>query len=430
MKLIASLLCSLACAGPWAVAQPTLATASPLPVAAAATEGFEATRLARLPAFLQTATDARGYLGAVMLIARHGKLVQWQAVGSRDLARREPMARDAIFRLYSMTKPIASVAALMLVEEGRLGLDDPVARHLPAFANLRLFGDGTVGAPARTLTIRHLLTHTAGFATGGGLDAGFDAATRLLTRADLPQSVDLNDFATRVAGVPLGAEPGTRFGYDGVNTEVLARVVEVASGERFDAFLQRRIFAPLRMVDTGFAVPPDARTRIAAITTMGPDNVLVALPGPQTRLPGESLRAYPSGAGGLYSTGPDYLRFCQMLLNGGTLDGAQLLKRETVMLMMQDQLASMTPPLAGPTSLATGEGFGLGGSVVTDPARRGRRASLGAFGWSGAASTYFTIDPKEGMIAILLLQHLPRDDVADLPKLGSPFYNLVYQALE
>jgi len=415
------LACLLALAG--------VARAQPLPPAEPPGAGFDA---ARLDDFMRAATGAHGYLGGVVLVARRGRLLAWQAWGARDTARSEPMTRDAIFRLYSMTKPIASVAALMLVEAGRLGLDDPVARHLPAFADLRVFAGGSAAAPrlrapARVLTIRHLMTHTAGFATGG---AGLEEPTRLMTAAELPRSADLADFATRVAAVPLGADPGTRFGYDGVNTEVLARIVEVASGERFEAFLQRRIFAPLRMTDTGFAVPPSDRARIAAITTIDSAGALAPLPGRQSTNPGEALNAYASGAGGLYATGTDYLRFCQMLLDGGTLDGVRLLQPATVALLMRDQLAALAPPLALPTSLNPGEGFGLGGSVVTDAAQRGRPGALGAFGWSGAASTYFTIDPARDMIAILLLQHLPGDDAGrGLPKLGDRFFNLVHQAI-
>ena len=414
----------------WACAQALAgaAAAAPLPVASPASEGFSSARLARLETFMRSATNAPGYLGAVTLIARHGKLVDWRAFGQRDLARGSPMARDSIFRIYSMTKTVATVALLMLMEEGRLTLEDPIAEHLPAFAKARVFAGGTADAPAlrapeRPITIRHLLTHTAGFATGG---PGMEEAARLLERAELPRSADLQDFADRVSRAPLGADPGTRFNYDGVNTEVLSRLVEVVSGQRFDAFLQQRIFEPLRMVDTGFSVPARERERIADLTAMGSDGRLTLGPGRSAVAPGEMLNAYFSGAGGLYSSGPDYLRFCQMLLNGGELEGAQLLGRKSVELMTRDHLAQLDPPV---TPFSRAEGFGLGGSIVIEVARRGRLSSIGAFGWSGAASTYFTIDPAEQLIAILLMQHLPRDDVPDLPKLSAKFYNLVYQAL-
>ena len=411
MKLLAPLLCSLG-----------LALAGP----AAAAEGVSTERLARLHTFMRAATDERGYLGAVTLIARNGRIVDWQAYGSQDLTRRTPMAKDAIFRIRSMTKPIASVAVLMLMEEGKLTLEEPVARWLPEFAGAKVFAGGTADAPAlraakRPITIRHLLTHTAGFATG----AGFAEPAKLLERAQVSTSPDLATFARRLASVPLATDPGERFSYDGVGIEALSRLVEVASGEPFDTFVQRRIVAPLKMVDTGFSVPAAKRGRIAEVSMIGPGGTLVQAPGSQA---GEQLNAYPSGAGGLYSTAGDYARFCQMLLNGGTLDGVTILGRKTVELMTMNHLTQLTPPV---NEFSDAEGFGLGGFVVLDVARRGRPGSVGAFGWSGSMSTYFTIDPKEKLTAILMLQHLPRDDATlpELPKLSVRFYNLVYQAL-
>ena len=384
--------------------------------------GVSAERLQRLTDFLQADTAPGGHLGAVALVQRDGAVVYQRAFGQRDLARREPMTTDTIFRIYSMTKPIASVALLMLMEEGKLALDDPLAQYLPEFAGQRVWATPEWRASARPVTLRLLLTHTAGFATGGG-----DAARSLLEAAAPWSASTLADYARRVAGAPLAADPGTRFQYDGVNTEVLSRVIEVVAGERFDAFLRRRIFGPLQMVDTGFSVPAAKRARIADISAVGPAGTLVLAPGRSAAMPGEPLNDYPSGAGGLYSTAADVLRFARMLLGDGTLEGARLLGRKTVELMRSDQLAHLAP-IAG---LSAGEGFGLGVSVVVDPAKRGRLASAGAFGWTGAASTWFTIDPRERMIAILLMQHLPRDGApGELPKPGIKFHNLVYQALD
>ena len=338
------------------------------------------------------------------------------------------MREEAIFRIYSMTKPITSVAALVLVEEGRLRLDDPVARYLPELAGLQRFAGGTADAPrlrplTRTLTVRHLLTHTAGFATGG---EGREEATRLLERADASSADDLAGFVTRVARAPLAEEPGTSFRYDGVNTEVLARVIEVASGQSFEAFLRQRILAPLGMHDTGFSVPLDQRGRVVDITTRSPQGTLVVADGPSAREPGARLRAYDSGAGGLYSTAADYLRFARMLAEGGTLEGTTVLRRDSVDLMMRDHLSLLSPAVPSPTP---GEGFGLGGYVVTDTKTSTRAGSTGQFGWSGAASTYFTIDRQRGIVAILLAQHLPGEGANELPKLSGDFYRLVYQAL-
>lgn len=391
------------------------------------TPGFSAERLERLSQFLRRDTAPGGHLGAVALVHRQGRTLYLQAVGQRDLARTEPMAADTIFRIYSMSKPIASVALLMLMEEGRLTLDDPVARHLPEFAGLQVWAGGTAAAPqlrapARPLTLRHLMTHSAGFATRGG-----DAAHELLRAASPESATTLDGYAKSVASAPLGADPGTRFAYDGTNTEVMSRVIEVVSGEPLARFLQRRIFTPLGMRDTGFSVPAAERQRIADISAVGPGGSLVRAAGRSAVNPGEPLNDYPSGAGGLYSTAADYLSFARMLLADGILDGQRLLGRKTVELMRTNQLAQLDP-IAG---LAPGEGFGLGVSVVIDPARRGRLASAGAYGWSGAATTYFTIDPHEQMIALLLMQHLPRDDaLGELPKPSVIFHNLVYQALE
>ncbi|WP_235570099.1 serine hydrolase domain-containing protein [Lysobacter sp. Root916] len=401
---------------------------SPLPESAPEAQGYSAPRLQRLHAFMDQTTGADGYLGGISLIARNGRIVDWRAYGYRDLARSRPLQRDDIFRIYSMSKTVTSVAVLMLMEEGKFALDDPISRYLPGFEAPRVVAGGSIDAPrlrpaARPITIRHLLTHTAGFAA---VRPGDDIALGLLQRADPHAARDLRGFVERLSRVPLAADPGTRFGYDGAALETLARLVEVGSGLSFDDFLRQRVFAPLRMRDTGFSVPAAQRARVVDITRMGDDGHLRLDDGPSAREPGAPLNAYPSGAGGLYSTAGDYLRFCQMLLAGGTLDGQTLLGRKTVELMMRNQLTMLNPPV---TQFSDAEGFGLGGYVVLDPALRGQPGSVGQFGWSGAASTSYTIDPQERLVAILLLQHLPREDRADLPRVARRFYGLVYQGL-
>ena len=404
------------------LAGPALAAlATLLPLRARAAAGFDAARLRRLSDFLDADTAPGGHLGAVVLLAREGRVLHWRAHGRRDLARREAMPPDAIFRIYSMSKPIASVAALMLMEEGRLTLDDPVARHLPEFGALPL------RTPGRVPTLRHLLTHTAGFAVDPA-----DPAFAEMQRAAPQAAADLAGFARRLAAVPLAADPGTRFRYDGVHTDALCRVVEAAAGQPFGRFLQQRIFDPLGMADTGFEVPPAQRHRIADISAMGTDGRLeLATEDRSAAAPGTRLRDYDSGAGALYSTAGDYARFAQMLLDEGRVghggDGRRLLARHTVALMRRHQLAHLDP-IAG---LGPGEGFGLGVSMLLDPARRGRLGSVGSFGWPGAATTTFTVDPQERLVALLLMQHLPRAGAAGEPaRPTAPFYNLVYQALE
>ena len=337
------------------------------------------------------------------------------------------MRPDAIFQIYSMTKPITSVAALLLMEEGRLTLEDPVSRFVPQFASMQVLEGGNADsarlrAAARPITIKHLLTHTAGFAAGEKLSG--PAVERML-EARLDESPSLEAHAVSVSALPLANDPGTRFSYDGVSTEVLSRVIEVAAGMPFDEFLRTRILEPLRMLDTGFTVPPGERTRIVEMTSTDDAGRLVTA-GAALNPSGEMLKRYPSGAGGLYSTAGDYARFCQMLLNGGELDGAQILGRKTVELMLANHLTHLSPPV---NEFSDAEGFGLGGYVVLDPARRGQLGSVGQFGWTGAAATWFTIDPQEQLIAILMMQHLPRRLPRDPPRLGRPFNNLVYQAL-
>ncbi|MFT3791391.1 MAG: serine hydrolase domain-containing protein [Rudaea sp.] len=390
--------------------------------------GFSATRLKRLDDFLQRVTGAHGYPGAVVLLARDGEAPTLRTYGYRDLARTEPMPVDAIFRIYSMSKTVTTVAVLMLLEEGRIGLDDPIAGYLPAFADVRVFAGGTADvprlrAPARAITIHDLLTHTAGFATGA---AGDEGRAALVERADLHAAASLDEYVARLARVPLAHDPGTRFGYDGMSIEPLARLVEVVGGQPFDRFVEARILAPLGMRDTGFSVPREKRARLVELVTSDADGRLVAADMRGVREPGAMLNAYPSGAGGLYSTASDYARFARMLLDGGTVNGVTLLGRKTVETMLRNHLANALLPAPG---LHEGEGFGLGGSVVLDATRRGRLASDGAFGWSGAASTYYLIDPRERLVAILLAQYLPRNEGHDLPKINATFHNLVYQAL-
>jgi len=415
----------------WCIALPGLAgVATPLPAARAETQGISSARLQRLHDFMRQATGDDGYLGGVTLAARNGRIVDWQAYGHRDLARRKPMRKDAIFRIYSMTKTVTSVAVMMLVEEGKLTLEDPLSRYLPGFAAPQVLIGGSIDAPKlrpadKPVTLHALLTHTAGYPAGVKSD---ELAIQLMERIDPHGAADLRGFAERMSRVPLAADPGTRFGYDGASLELLARVVEVASGQSFQSFLQQRIFDPLRMRDTGFRVPAAQRSRVADLTTMDKDGRLRIADTASARHPGEPLNAYTSGAGGLYSTAGDYARFAQMLLDGGTLDGHTLLGRKTVELMLRNHLTMLDPPV---TQFSDAEGFGIGGYVVIDAAKRGQLGSPGQFGWSGAASTSYSIDPQEHLLMILMLQHLPRDDGGkDLPRISRNFYDLVYQALQ
>ena len=374
----------------------TSVAALPLPSGDPASEGFSTARFERVHDLMQGATRSGDYLGAVTLIARNGKIVDWRAYGHLGPAKNVAMRPDSIFRIYSMTKTVATVAALMLVDAGKIALDDRLGAHLPEFSN-------------RPVTIRQLLTHTSGFATPS---------------TAMEMSADLKAYSEAAAASAQAAAPGSRFEYNSVNTEVVSRVIEVVSGKSFETFLRERIFLPLGMPDTGFTVPVDQRHRIAAMTSTDGNGRLMSWPAGDSKVPGESMRPYFSGAGGLYSTAGDFARFCQMLLDGGRLDGTTILARDTVATMMTNQLTSLDPPRS-----QFGEGFGLGGFVNLDQPGRKRPGSAGAFGWSGAAATYYMIDPHERMFAILLMQHLPRGLSRDPLKISLTFYNLIYQSL-
>jgi len=407
--------------GLWLIDAAPAASWTPLPPSSS-TEAA-ASFFAGAHALLEENTGATGYTGGVLLVARGGRLLDWRAFGHRDLAREHALRRDDIFRLYSMTKPIASVAAMMLVEAGELDLDTPVAEYLPELAGLQVLDAGERRAPKTPLTLRHLLTHTAGFAAGL---PGDEAAQAIHDRIEPSAADTLRAYVERLARVPLAADPGTRFGYEAAPLEVMARLVEVRSGRPFEVFLRERIFAPLGMRDTRFSVPTDQRHRVVDLTAMGTDGALRIDPSPSAQTPGAPLRAYPSAAGGLYSTAADYARFCQMLLAGGTLDGQRLLRRETVDAMFSNQLGFLSRPV---TQFSDGEGFGFGGYVVIDAAKRGAGRN-GQWGWSGAASTSFWIDRELDAFGIVLLQHLPNGAANDLPRIARPVQARVLQALQ
>ena len=362
-----------------------------------------------------------GYPGARLLLATgDGEPIVDIAAGHADIARSRPLGRDAIYRIYSMTKPIVSAAALRLVGQGHARLDDPVALHLPALAGLQVLERGRLRDPLRAVTVRHLLTHTAGFAVADG------EALRLREAAGLERSASLADLVERLRGVPLERDPGTRFVYDGLATDVLGRLVEVWSGQALDAYLQAEFFAPLGMRDSGFEVAADHRERLVELGRIDAHGRLVPADAQPGSVAGAPLRPYPSAAGGLYSTASDYLAFARMLLARGRHGDRQLVPAELVDAMFQDQLASMglDHPYADERP---GRGFGLGLSVLIDPSANGRSGAPGQAGWSGAASTYFVIDPARASVGLLMLQHLPGDHAGELPRVALSFYNHLQQ---
>jgi CubicO group peptidase (beta-lactamase class C family) len=378
----------------------------PLPAGSAERLGFSVERLGRMHTRLKDFVDKGQYAGIVSLIARHGQIVDWQAWGQRDREARLPMEKDTIFRVYSMTKLVTSAAIMQLHERALLRLDDPVEKYLPALAKRQVFTGGSSSAPelvpaTRSVTIKDLLTHTAGYMYPGGkspLDEIY-AAEKVIAA----QTID--EFIERLAKVPLAHQPGERFTY-GLNTDVLGAVVARVAGQPFDVYVAQHITAPLKMSDTAFDVPAAKRSRVAKVYSAEKGSGLVPVPADQLVMTSFDKARMHWGGGGLFSTAADYARFGQMLLNGGELDGTRVLGRKAVELMMTNALTHTPTPYRAGTDY---DGFGLGGSIRVDLARSARLGSEGQFGWSGAATTYFNIDPQERTVALVLAQHFPMD---------------------
>ncbi len=387
------------------------AVAQPLPLTTPADTGFSAERLAAMHRTIDGFVDAGKYSGYITLIARDGRIVDWQAHGWQDIEAKVPLQKDSIVRLHSMTKIITSVGILMLIEDGKLKLGDPVEKYLPALKDRKVLVGGSADAPvlepaARPITIRDLLTHTAGYYYPESWSAE-PVPIELMKRADPFSADNLDEFVARVAKIPLHQQPGTKFRY-GIHTDLLGAIIEKVSGQKLSQFLQERIFGPLGMTDTAFWVPADKRTRLAKTYFHSPDGKLAATPA-VNRTPPTAEHGVLSGGGGLFSTAGDYVRFAQMLLNGGELDGKRLLSPKSVELMRQNHIAH----LADPHPFARPElGFGLGVRMITDLGRSPFLGSAGMFGWDGAATTIVWMDPQEHTVAIFLAQHMPFDEDA------------------
>jgi CubicO group peptidase (beta-lactamase class C family) len=396
--------------------------------------GFDPARLERLDAHFRRYVDDGRLPGWLMLVSRAGSIAHLSTYGRRDVEADLPVEADTLFRIYSMTKPITSVAAMMLYEEGAFELKDPVSAFIPAFAETAVYRSGSTMNPvtepaSEAMRVWHLLTHTAGLTYGFHHAHPVDAMYRTAGfEWGSPPGVDLAAACDLFAQQPLLFQPGTEWNYS-VATDVLGRVVEVASGRPLDVFLRERIFEPLGMTETTFSVAPDDADRLAALYTRDPGS------GGTMRIDfmGEAaLRepVYLSGGGGLVSTAADYHRFSQMLLRGGELDGQRLLGTRTVEYMTRNHLPGDTDletfgrPLFAETSF-DGVGFGLGFSVVLDAAQNKVLSSEGEYSWGGAASTMFWVDPVEGITALFLTQLLPSSTYPLRPQMKQ----LVYQAL-
>jgi CubicO group peptidase (beta-lactamase class C family) len=394
----------------WTLASLSLSAAS-LSVGKPEDAGMSSERLRRVHEAMQRHIDAHEISGAVTVVARRGRVVNLEAHGFMDLETKKPMARDAIFRLASMTKPVTAVAVLMLVEDGRIRLNDPVSRFIPEFKSTKVAmasPGGIFTVPAeREITIRDLLTHTSGLGSGGIAQVEFDNIPRLL-----PDT--LATYIPLLGAAPLDFQPGSKWAYSGrAGPDVLSRIVEIISGQSYDQYLATRIFEPLGMKDTFFYPPDDRRSRL---TTLYLRNGLQKAPNQE----GISSRTYFSGGGGLMSTAEDYLQFASMLLNGGVLNGRRLLGPRTVELMASNHVGDMFNGKLGRP--AHGMGFGLLVQVVEDPVAAGLAVSKGSYGWDGLYGTQVWINPKEQMVTIIMIQE-------QVVQVQRDFENAVMQAV-
>jgi CubicO group peptidase (beta-lactamase class C family) len=370
--------------------------------------GLSAARLYKIDHLTQNYINEGKIPGSVTLVARQGRVIHTTSQGKMDIEADKDMSDDTIFRIFSMSKPITSTALMMLYEDGRFQLDDPVARFIPAFERLKVYSaDGNHTAPLRPMTIRDLLTHTSGLTYGFMHSTAVDAMYR---EQGVEQSASLEEMVAKLANIPLLFTPGSRWSYS-VATDVCGHLVEKISDTPFDEFLREQIFEPLGMDDTGFSVPEDKVHRFAANYERTTDDHMVLADSPESsqylQQPG-----LLSGGGGLVSTIHDYYKFASMLLNQGEFEGTRILGRKTVELMRSNHLpnngdlTSMGQAVFSETPY-DGIGFGLGFSVMLNPATAQILGSPGEFAWGGLASTYFFVDPEEDMLVIFMTQLMP-----------------------
>jgi CubicO group peptidase (beta-lactamase class C family) len=395
-----------------AVAATQAASSREIPSVAPAKEGFSAERLSRLDAKMHAYVDTGDTAGVITLIARHGRIVHFDVYGKADIEAGTPLRADSLFRMYSMTKPITSVALLMLYEEGRFQLDDPLSKYFPELKDVQVYVSGSgdamqLEAPKRPQTVRDILRHTAGFSYGGGR-----TPVDLLQQQAKVMADGLAGLPARLARLPLYYQPGTRWVYS-VSHDLQAALVERLSGMKFDDYVRTRIFQPLQMKDSSLGIPALDVARLTTYYRME-QGKLVA-----TDKPATSTYQGVMGGSSLTSTARDYLRFAQMLANGGALDGVRLLSPATVKLMRSNHL----PEGVWMGAPSGGTGYGLGVGVLVDPVARGNLGNKGEYGWSGAASTHYIADPEKDIVAIFLTQK-PDDRVY-----YRDFITMVYQSL-
>jgi CubicO group peptidase (beta-lactamase class C family) len=382
--------------------------------------GISSERLHRLDAAMKRLVDDQQVAGLVTLLERHGKIVDFNAVGRLDSRKADPVQKDSIFRIYSMTKPVTGVAMMMLFEEGKWRLDDPVSRYIPEFAKLKVYtGKNDDGSPKledarRSMTMRELMTHTAGL--GYVLNPNNPVDKMIIDGNVLNAAAPLQAMIDGLAKMPLLAQPGTRWSYSAA-VDVQGYLVEKFSGQPFGEFLRTRIFEPLGMKDTAFSVPKEKLSRFAQVHTGSGSTLTVDENRPDPTV----VPLGPSGGGGLFSTASDYVRFCEMLLQGGTFHGVRLLAPRTVQMMRTNHVNP--EPLK---TMPPGTGWGMDFQVVTDAAAAGDSVSTGTFSWFGIAGTWFWIDPVEDLAFVGMVQH---QSLATTRAIHGLSRSLVYQAI-
>lgn len=371
--------------------------------------GMSSDRLNHINTTMQSYVDKKNAAGFITVVARHGQVIHYETCGYRDVENQLPMEKDTIFRIYSMTKPITSVALMMLYEQGKFQLHDPVAKYIPEFGETKVFNKvGFIGLELvdqeSPMTIQQLLTHTAGLTYGFFYDTPIEEMYRNSPFSDT--SLTLEEKIKGMAEIPLRFQPGTTWNYS-IATDVCGYLVQLLSGLPFETFLQENIFDPLGMVDTHFHVPADKLNRFAALyqhnfvdQSFHPFTGTPHIPAQDFTQPTKS----PSGGGGLLSTTEDYYKFATMLHNKGELDGTRLLGRKTLDYMASNHLKPEHMPFGIGMNEFSGMGFGLGYAMVMNPAQTGVLSSKGNYGWGGAASTNFWVDPQEGIIGLIMTQ--------------------------
>jgi len=384
--------------------------------------GLSSERLARMDKLIHAYVDAGRTPGVVTLIARHGKVVHVDAYGKADLASGRPTRADDIFRMYSMTKPITSVALLMQYEEGKFQLTDPLSKFFPAFADVKVLNGMTptggmmLDSPRRPITIQDVFRHSAGFTYGV---FGGSPVDKMYQEADI-LGTDLDGLMTKLPKLPLLYQPGEQWVYS-VAHDVQAALVEKLSGQKFDDYVRQRIFTPLGMADSMFKIPADRKARVPSLYSVGRDGKLAVDNNP---LGGANYGDAVFGGYSISTTAADYALFAQMLLNKGQLNGMRLLSPKTVELMATNHLPPAALASGAASFLGPGTGYGLGVAVLMNPAQKGNVGSVGEFGWSGAASTHVLIDPKEDLVALYCTQLMGGDFA-----LRAEFATLLYQSI-